>query len=49
MPLIVRRSKIALGSKEEPIMNIPIRIFLFTPIFLLLVGTPALIWMLRKY
>jgi len=30
-------------------MTTPTTIFLFTPIFLLLVGTPALIWFLRKY
>lgn len=30
-------------------MTTPTTIFLLTPIFLLLVGTPALIWLLRKY
>jgi len=49
MPLVVHRNKIATGSKEEPAMLVPVRIFLFTPIFLLLAGLPALIWMLRKY
>ena len=49
MPPVVQRNKIPVGSKEEPTMNIPIKVFLFTPIFLLLIGTPALIWMLRKY
>jgi hypothetical protein len=49
MPLVVHRNKIRVGSMEEPTMTVPIKIFLFTPIFLLLVGMPALIWMLRKY
>jgi len=30
-------------------MNASPHIFLFTPIFLLIVGTPALIWLMRKY
>jgi hypothetical protein len=30
-------------------MNSATHIFLFTPIFLLIVGTPALIWLMRKY
>lgn len=30
-------------------MTTPTTVFLFTPLFLLLVGTPALIWLLRKY
>jgi hypothetical protein len=34
---------------EEPAVNVPISLFLFTPICLLIVGLPALIWMLRKY
>lgn len=49
MPLVVRRNKIAVGSKEEPTMLLTTRIFLFTPIFLFVVGLPALIWMLRRY
>jgi hypothetical protein len=49
MEVVVQRNKIAVGSKEEPTMMLPIRLFLFTPIFLLIVGTPALIWLLRRY
>ena len=49
MEVVVQRNKIAVGSKEEPTMTLPIKLFLFTPIFLLIVGTPALIWMLRRY
>lgn len=49
MEVVVHRNKIGVGSKEEPVMDAPITIFLFTPIFLFLVGTPALIWLLRKH
>ena len=49
MEFVVHRNKICVGSKEEPVMNAPVTIFLLTPIFLFLVGTPALIWLLRKH
>ena len=49
MPLVVHRNIIAAGSMEEPAMLLSTRIFLFTPIFLFLVGLQVLIWMLRRY
>jgi hypothetical protein len=49
MAVVVHRNKIGVGSKEEPVMDASVTIFLLTPIFLFLVGTPALIWLLRKH
>lgn len=49
MVLVVHRNKMRAGSKEDPIMNATTHIFLVTPIVLLIVGMPALIWMMRKY
>jgi len=49
MPVVVHRNKMRAGSKEDPTMNATTHIFLVTPIILMIVGTPALIWLMRKY
>jgi len=49
MLVVVHRNKMRAGSKEDTTMNATTHIFLVTPIVLLIVGMPALIWMMRKY
>lgn len=49
MALVVHRNRMRAGSKEDPAMDTTTHIFLVTPIVLLIVGTPALIWLMRKY